>query len=288
MNTKIPLINNSLKFSTQFSFDNVNVETFESTIEKYLGDRLFFTALNSATSAIHLALILSNVKEGDEVICPSFTFAATAYPILYLKAKPVFVDSEYETWNMCPDTLREAILHRIKNNKKPKAIIVVHSYGMPAKMNEIMSISKEFEIPVIEDAAGAFGAVYDHKKCGTMGNFGVFSFNNNKILTTFGGGGLISKHNSLKDKALFYATQAKETEPFYKHSEIGYNYRMSPVAAAIGIEGFRDLEFKMRSKKNVYSYYMNLFDTINGIALQKNPSDLFRPNYWLSSIIVNK
>ena len=287
MNTKIPLINNSLKFSTQFSFDNTNIESFETSVENYLGDHSFFTALNSGTSAINLALILLGVKANDEVICQSFTFAASAYPILYQKARPVFVDSELETWNMCPESLREAITHRIQHHKKPKAIVVVHTYGMPAKMNEIMAISKEFGIPVLEDAAGAFGAMYDGKKCGTIGDFGVFSFNNNKIMTTFGGGGLVARDKSQKDLAIFYATQAKDPVSFYKHSKIGYNYRMSPVAAAIGQHELNDLTLRINNKASINAYYNNLFNGINGVTLQNNPNALFRSNFWLSSLLID-
>lgn len=288
VSTKIPLINNSLEISTKFSFDNTNIESFETSVENYLGNHSFFTALNSGTSAIHLALILLGVKAKDEVICQSFTFAASAYPILYQKATPVFVDSELETWNMCPESLREAITHRIQHYKKPKAIIVVHTYGMPAKMREIMAISQEFEIPVLEDAAGAFGAIYDGKKCGTMGDFGVFSFNNNKIITTYGGGGLVLKNKSLKERALFYATQAKEKESYYEHSKIGYNYRMSPVAAAIGQQELNNLELKMSNKKKINFFYSELFDAVDGVELQKRPNHLFDPNFWLSSILVHQ
>ncbi|WP_159950370.1 DegT/DnrJ/EryC1/StrS family aminotransferase [Polaribacter septentrionalilitoris] len=288
VSTKIPLINNSLEFSTQFSFDNTNIESFESSVENYLGDHSFFTALNSGTSAIHLALILLGVKANDEVICQSFTFAASAYPILYQKAIPVFVGSELETWNMCPELLREAITHRIQHHKKPKAIIVVHTYGMPAKMKEIMAISQEFEIPVLEDAAGAFGAIYDGKKCGTIGDFGVFSFNNNKIITTYGGGGLVCRKKYKKNRALFYATQAKEKESYYEHSKIGYNYRMSPVAAAIGQQELNNLEKKIREKKKINTYYSELFDAVDGVELQKASGNEFQSNFWLSSLVVHQ
>lgn len=287
MSKIIPLINNAIDTTLKFSYNNRNIEDFESDFERFLGRGHSFTALNSGTSSIHLALLLLGVKSGDEVICQTFTFAASAFPVLYLKARPVFIDSERKTWNMCPDSLREAIMHRLKKGKKPKAIIVVHTYGMPAKMDEILKVSKEFNIPIIEDAAGALGSIYKEQKCGTIGDFGVFSFNNNKIITTFGGGGLVTKNKTLKKKSIFLATQAKEDCSHYKHNEIGYNYRMSPVAASLGLSELSLLGKKILHKKNIFSYYDHLFECIPGVELKKEPNENFESNHWLTSVLIN-
>ena len=212
-----------------------NVNGFEEDLEKYLDQDIQVVALSSGTAAIHLALIQLGVKAGDEVICQSFTFAASANPIAYLGAKPVFIDSETETWNMSPHFLRQAIEDRIsKTGKTPKAIIPVHLYGMPAKMDEIMAIAKEYNIPVLEDAAEALGARYKEKKCGTFGEFACLSFNGNKMITTSGGGALVCKTEEEAQRTMFFATQARDNAPHYQHSQIGYNYRLSNVCAGIG------------------------------------------------------
>lgn len=210
-----------------------NVDNFENDLVKYSGGG-FAAALSSGTAALHLALILLDIKRGDEVICSSFTFSASANPIAYQEATPVFVDSERETWNMSPDLLEKAIKERIAKGKKPKAIILVHLYGQPAKLDEIMKISSAYDIPLIEDAAESLGATYKGKMTGTFGVMGIYSFNGNKIITTSGGGALISDRKDLVDKARFLATQARDPAPHYQHTHIGYNYRMSNIVAGIG------------------------------------------------------
>ncbi|WP_233901418.1 aminotransferase class I/II-fold pyridoxal phosphate-dependent enzyme, partial [Tenacibaculum piscium] len=211
-----------------------NVNGFEKDLENYIGENSNVACLVSGTSAIHLALILSEVGLNDEVICQSMTFSASANPIKYQGANPVFIDSEKDTWNMCPVALEEAIEKGMSKGKKPKAIIVVHLYGMPAKMDEILAVSKKYGISLIEDAAEALGATYKGQKCGTFGDFGILSFNGNKIITTSGGGALVCKSEKNKQKAIFLATQARDDAPHYQHSEVGYNYRMSNVVAGIG------------------------------------------------------
>ncbi|HMR18259.1 MAG TPA: aminotransferase class I/II-fold pyridoxal phosphate-dependent enzyme, partial [Sphingobacterium sp.] len=211
-----------------------NVNGFEHDIETFLSGGVKVAALSAGTAALHLALIECGVGYGDEVICQSMTFSASANPIAYQGAVPVFVDSEPETWNMDPVDLREAIRDRFSRGKKPKAIIVVHLYGMPAKMDEILAVAREFDIPVIEDAAEALGSTYKGKACGTFGRFGVLSFNGNKIITTSGGGALVCHSQEDKDKAVFLSTQARDDAPHYQHSHIGYNYRMSNICAGVG------------------------------------------------------
>src|SRR5690606_37745058 len=211
-----------------------NVDGFEKDIQNFLGNNSQVAVLSSGTAAIHLALQLLNVGKGDEVLCQSFTFSASANPIVYQGATPVFIDSESDTWNMSPELLEIAIKDRIEKHKKPKAIIAVHLYGMPYKAKEINEISKKYEIPVIEDSAEALGSTYFNQPCGTLSDLGILSFNGNKIITTSGGGALITKRMDLKQKAVFLATQARDNAPHYEHSSIGYNYRMSNVLAGIG------------------------------------------------------
>ena len=211
-----------------------NVTGFEQDLENYLNQDVFVGALSSGTAAIHLGLIMLDVKAGDEVICQSMTFSASANPIVYQGATPIFVDSEPDTWNICPVALEDAIKDRISKGKKPKAIIAVHLYGMPFKVDEIRSIADKYEIPILEDSAEALGSTYKGKKCGTFGDLCVLSFNGNKIITTSGGGAIVTKTKELKDKAIFLATQARDNAPHYQHSEIGYNYRMSNICAGIG------------------------------------------------------
>lgn len=243
-------------------------------------------ALSSGTAAIHLALILLGVKAGDEVICQSFTFSASANPVVYQGAIPVFVDSEKDTWNMCPRHLRLAITDRITKGKKPKAIIPVHLYGMPANMKEIIAIANEFDIPVIEDAAEAIGSTIDNKACGSFGELGILSFNGNKIITTSGGGALISDNENYIKQARFLATQARDAAPHYQHSHIGYNYRMSNVCAAIGRGQMEVLKDRIALRRANYDFYLKAFKGFAGIDFLKEPDGVFS-NRWLSCILIN-
>ncbi|RIW14375.1 aminotransferase class I/II-fold pyridoxal phosphate-dependent enzyme [Algoriphagus lacus] len=244
-------------------------------------------ALNSGTSALHLALILLGVGAGDEVICQSFTFCASANPIVYLGAHPIFVDSEEDTWNISPELLEDAILSRIALGKKPKAIIVVHLFGMPAKMKEIMEISTKYRIPVLEDAAEAVGSYYEGKACGTFGKAGIYSFNGNKIITTGGGGAVISDDASLIEKAKYLSTQAREDLPYYQHLEIGFNYRMNNMAAAVGLAQLEKLELWVSKRRQINEQYRNLFEDFPGISFQTE-SDESMSNYWLTTILIDE
>jgi dTDP-4-amino-4,6-dideoxygalactose transaminase len=262
-----------------------NVDAFEKKIEEYLDEGVSIAALNSGTSAIHLALILLGVKSGDEVICQSMTFSASANPILYQGAIPVFVDSESETWNICPQNLEIAIKDRISKGKKPKAIITVHLYGMPYKIDEVHAVADKFGIPIIEDSAEALGSSYKGKKCGTFGDFAIFSFNGNKIITTSSGGALISHSKELKNKAIFYATQSKDKALHYQHSEIGYNYRMSNVCAGIGRGQMKILNENLKIKKENHNFYCNAFKDTEGITVFRNLNKDYDSNYWLTTIL---
>ncbi len=261
-----------------------HVDGFEKDIISYTNTK-GAAALSSGTSAIHLALILLGVKPGDEVICQSFTFSASANPIVYQGAIPVFVDSEKDTWNMCPHHLRVAITDRIANGKKPKAIIPVHLYGMPSKMEAILAVANEFDIPVIEDAAEALGSTINGKACGTFGELGILSFNGNKIITTSGGGALVADNEAYISKARFLATQARDAAPHYQHSEIGYNYRMSNVCAAIGRGQMEVLPERIDQRRANYSYYKNELQGIDGIIFVNEPDGYFS-NRWLTTILV--
>ncbi len=263
-----------------------NVNGFEKDLQKYLNVK-HSAVLSSGTAAIHLALILLNVGYGDEVICQSFTFVATANPIVYQGAKPIFIDSEEDTWNMCPVFLRKAIIDRLAKGKKPKAIIVVHLYGMPAKMNEILAIANEFNIPVIEDAAEALGSNYYGKKCGTLGKFGVLSFNGNKIITTSGGGALVSDDEDAITKARILASQARDDAPHYQHSEIGYNYRMSNICAGIGRGQMEVLSQRILQRRANNKRYVDFFKNFEGVTLQLEPNSSYYSNFWLTSIIID-
>ena len=265
-----------------------NVNDFEKVLENYLAEESFVTALNSGTSAIHLALILLGVGAGDEVICQSLTFSASANPILYQGANPVFVDSESETWNMCPENLEIAIQDRIKKGKKPKAIIAVHLYGNPYKVDKIHGIAERYEIPIIEDSAEALGSTYKGKKCGTFGTFGVLSFNGNKIITTSSGGALISKSKVLQEKAVFYATQSKDEAVHYQHSKIGYNYRMSNICAGIGLGQMEILNININSRREINCFYKTIFEDIDEIQLFQTVNKDCFSNYWLSTILVQQ
>lgn len=244
-------------------------------------------AVNSGTSALHLAMVLLGIKSGDEVICQSFTFCASANPIVYLGAKPVFVDSEKETWNICPELLEDAILSRIAQGKLPKAIVVVHLFGMPAKLNEILDIAQKYQIPVLEDAAEAVGSTYAGKSCGTFGKIGVFSFNGNKIITTGGGGALISNDTYLIQRARHLSTQAREDLPYYEHLEIGYNYKMNNLAAAIGLAQLEQLDIWLQKRRLINKRYKELLATMPGISFQ-NDSEKSKSNFWLTTILVDE
>jgi dTDP-4-amino-4,6-dideoxygalactose transaminase len=244
-------------------------------------------ALNSATSAIHLALIMLNVGKHDEVLTSTFSFVASANPITYCGATPIFIDSEKETWNMCPEALQEAIEDRISKGKKPKAIIVVHLYGMPAKMDEINEIASKYEIPVIEDAAEALGSTYKNQACGTFGRFGILSFNGNKIITTSGGGALVCHTKEDKDKAVFLSTQARDNAPHYQHSHIGYNYRMSNITAGIGRGQMEVLSSRVDARRKMHEFYVELFSNINGVEVFSEPTSDYYSNHWLSAIIID-
>jgi dTDP-4-amino-4,6-dideoxygalactose transaminase len=237
---------------------------------------------------VHLALIACGVEAGDEVLCQSFTFCASANPITYLGAKPIFIDSEADTWNMDPELLEKAILDRIeKTGKKPKAIIPVYLYGMPAKMEEIMAISRKYDIPVIEDAAEGFGSKYDGQMCGTFGKYGVLSFNGNKMITTSGGGALICPDAESKNEIMFYATQAREAYPYYQHEHIGYNYRMSNICAGIGRGQMSVADDHIAHHKHLCAVYRELLQGVEGITLHENPSERYDSNFWLNTILLD-
>lgn len=263
-----------------------NIIGFEKDLENYLGQNCFVGALNSGTAAIHLGLILLGVKAGDEVICQSMTFSASANPILYLGATPVFIDSELDTWNLCPMALEEAILDRISKGKKPKAIIAVDLYGVPYKIQEVRTIADKYEIPILEDSAEAIGSSYKGQRCGTFGDIGILSFNGNKMITTSGGGAIITQTKELKEKALFLATQSRDNAPHYQHSEIGYNYRMSNVCAGIGRGQMEVLETHVALRRKMHGFYVDLFKDISGVAVFKTEDEDYFPNYWLSCILV--
>jgi dTDP-4-amino-4,6-dideoxygalactose transaminase len=262
-----------------------HVDGFENDLASFTGTAAA-AALSSGTAAIHLALILLDVKAGDEVLCQSFTFSASANPIVYQGATPVFVDSETDSWNMCPIHLRTAITDRLAKGKKPKAIIPVHLYGMPAKMKEILAIANEFNIPVIEDAAEALGSSIEGKPCGSFGAMGVLSFNGNKIITTSGGGALVSNNIQFIQKARFLATQARDAAPHYQHSHIGYNYRMSNVAAGIGRGQMEVLNERVAQRRANFEFYKNALAQLSGISFLTEPAGYFS-NRWLTTILVN-
>ncbi len=260
-----------------------NVNAFEAELENYIGEGRHVSALISGTAAIHL------VGPGDEVICQSFTFAATANPIKYLGAAPIFVDSEPKTWNMSPQFLLKAIEDRItKTGKKPKVIIPVHLYGMPAQMDEIMKIAYNFDIPVLEDAAEALGSEYKGRKCGSFGEFACLSFNGNKMITTSGGGALVCSTAEQAQKTMYYATQARDDAPHYQHSKIGYNYRMSNICAGIGRGQMTVLEQFVARRRAINALYRRLLKDVKGISFLTNPSADFNSNYWLSCIVVDE
>jgi dTDP-4-amino-4,6-dideoxygalactose transaminase len=265
-----------------------NVDGFEQDLEIFLNEKVKVAALSSGTAALHLALVECNVGHGDEVICQSMTFSASANPIAYLGATPIFIDSEKDTWNMCPIALQQAIEDRIIKGKKPKAIIVVNLYGMPAKMDEILSIATEYNIPLIEDAAESLGSQYKGKACGTFGRFGILSFNGNKIITTSGGGALVCHSQIDKDKVVFLSTQARDDAPHYQHSHIGYNYRMSNISAGIGRGQMEVLSERVGGRRKMHDFYSEICKNMEGVELLSEPSPDFYSNHWLSVITIDE
>jgi dTDP-4-amino-4,6-dideoxygalactose transaminase len=263
-----------------------NVSGFEQDLEQYLKQEVFVGALSAGTAALHLGLILLGVEAGDEVICQSMTFSASTNPIMYLGATPVFVDSEPETWNLCPKALEAAIEDRITKGKKPKAIIAVHLYGMPFKADEIRAVAQKYEIPILEDAAEALGSSYKGQKCGTLGDIGVLSFNGNKIITTSGGGAIVTHTKELKDKAVFLSTQARDNAPHYQHSHVGYNYRMSNICAGIGRGQMQVLDEHIALRRKMHQFYVALFQELPNIKVFSEPSEDYRSNHWLSCIVL--
>lgn len=265
-----------------------NVDGFEKDLEIFLNQDVKVAALSAGTAALHLALIECGVEYGDEVICQSMTFSASANPIAYCGSTPIFIDSEKDTWNMCPVALEEAISDRISKGKKPKAIVVVHLYGMPAKMDEITAIAEKYEISVIEDAAEALGSTYKGKACGAFGRFGILSFNGNKIITTSGGGALVCHTQEDKDKAVFLSTQARDNAPHYQHSHIGYNYRMSNIVAGIGRGQMEVLNDRVEARRKMHDFYVEVFKNIEGVKVFSEPNEDYYSNHWLSAIVIDE
>ena len=263
-----------------------NVDAFEEQLSKNLGVN-GVVSLNSGSAALHLALNMLDVKTGDIVLCQSFTFAASAFPITYCNATPVFIDSEEYTWNMDPDLLEKAIKEYIESGKKPVAIIVVHLYGMPAKMNEILAIAQAYQIPVIEDAAEALGSKYDGKACGSFGKIGILSFNGNKIITTSGGGALASNDEEIVKRVRHVSAQAKEPAPFYLHKEIGYNYRLSNICAGIGRGQMEVLPQRVEKRRAIFETYKKAFEAVKGISFLNEPVGYFS-NRWLTTILFDE
>lgn len=265
-----------------------NVNGFEADLEAFVGESKRVVALSAGTAAVHLSLLACGVGPGDEVICQSFTFCASANPITYLGGVPVFVDSERDTWNMDPQLLEEAIVDRIrKTGKKPKAIVPVYLYGMPAKIEEIMAVAEKYDIPVIEDAAEGFGSKYKGQVCGTFGKYGVLSFNGNKMITTSGGGALVCADEQAKTEIMFYATQARESYPYYQHEHIGYNYRMSNICAGIGRGQMLVAEEHIAHHKHICALYKDLLAGVKGVTLHENPSSEYDSNFWLNTILLD-
>lgn len=266
-----------------------NVNGFEADLEAFVGQNKRVVALSAGTAALHLALIACGVEAGDEVIVQSFTFCASSNPIVYLGATPVFVDSEADSWNMDPELLERAIVDRIAvTGRKPKAIVPVYLYGMPAKMESIMAVAEKYDIPVIEDAAEGFGSKYDGRVCGTFGQYGVLSFNGNKMITTSGGGALICGDDSSKQQIMFYATQAREAYPYYQHEKIGYNYRMSNICAGIGRGQMTVADEHIAHHKRLQALYRQLLADVAGVTLHDNPSPRFDSNFWLCTILLDE
>lgn len=297
MNLRIPLSfpvfeGNEMSYSREAISSGILATSgpFISEFENQLSKKLKtheVVALNSGTSALHLALVLLGIKAGDEVICQSFTFCASANPIVYLGANPIFVDSELDTWNICPNILEETILSRIAKGKAPKAIILVHLFGMPAKMKEILEISSKYDIPIIEDSAEAVGSIYKGIPCGTFGKIGVYSFNGNKIISSGGGGALISNESKIIQKASLLSLQARENLPYYHHLQIGYNYRMNNLSAAIGLAQLERLDQFVLKRRKINKIYKENLATIPGIRFQEEDADS-KSNFWLSTILIDE
>ena len=264
-----------------------NVNGFEQDLENYLGNHVNVGALSSGTAAIHLGLILLGVQAGDEVICQTMTFSASANPILYVGATPVFIDSEEETWNLCPLALEAAIIDRIQKGKKPKAIITAHLYGVPYQIEVVRALANSYKIPILEDAASALGSTYKGQKCGTFGDISILSFNGNKIITTSGGGAIITKTAAQKEKAIFYSTQSRDNASHYQHSEIGYNYRMSNICAGIGRGQMEVLDKHVVLRRQMHDFYVEVFASIEGVDVFSTPNEEYYANYWLSAITID-
>lgn len=264
-----------------------NVTEFEQRLGEYLG-KPHVVALSAGTAAIHLGLVMLGVSKGNEVICQSLTFSASANPVVYCGATPVFVDSEADTWNMNPTLLETAIKDRIaKTGRTPKAIVVVHLYGMPAKMDEIMEIANRYGIPVLEDAAEGLGSSLSGHKVGTIGRYGALSFNGNKIITTSGGGALICPTAEAAEKVKFYATQSRENRPYYYHKELGYNYRMSNICAGIGCGQMEVLEERVKRRREIHNLYRSLLSYIDGVLVKGNPTTESDSNFWLTTLLID-
>lgn len=277
-----------------------NVNGFEEDLERYMHEvnanvannqvlnEKRVAALSSGTASVHLGLIDVGVKAGDEVICQSLTFCASVNPVIYLGAKPVLIDSEPETYNMDPELLEQAIQDRMANTgKKPKAIVLVHLYGMPAKVDKIMSIASKYEIPVMEDAAEALGSTFDNQLCGTFGQYGVWSFNGNKMITTSGGGALICPNAESKKNAIFFATQAKEPIPYYQHENVGFNYRLSNICAGIGRGQMTILREHIEHHRMLHEVYVREFAEVAGVSVHSAIDERMNPNYWLTTILID-
>lgn len=264
-----------------------NVNGFEKDLEQYMGQNKRVVALSAGTAAVHLALIACGVGPGDEVIVQTFTFCASSHPITYLGATPVFVDSESETWNMSPELLEETIKDRIaKTGRKPKAIIPVYLYGMPGKIEELLDVASRYDIPVIEDAAEGFGSCYNGQMVGTFGRFGVLSFNGNKMITTSGGGALVCPDDDSYNRIMYFATQARESYPYYQHTEIGYNYRMSNICAGIGRGQMMILDEHIKHHQHIAELYREAFKQVDGIEFHDNPDVKMSSNFWLNTITI--
>lgn len=264
-----------------------NVNRFEKDLEQYMGQNKRVVALSAGTAAVHLALIACGVGPGDEVIVQTFTFCASSHPITYLGATPVFVDSESETWNMSPELLEETIKDRIaKTGRKPKAIIPVYLYGMPGKIEELLDVASRYDIPVIEDAAEGFGSRYNGQMVGTFGRFGVLSFNGNKMITTSGGGALVCPDEESYNRIMYFATQARESYPYYQHTEIGYNYRMSNICAGIGRGQMMILDEHIKHHQHIAELYREAFKQVDGIEFHDNPDAKMSSNFWLNTITI--
>jgi dTDP-4-amino-4,6-dideoxygalactose transaminase len=265
-----------------------NVNGFEEDLEKFVGQNKKVVALSAGTAAVHLSLIGLGVGQGDEVICQSFTFCASCHPIKYLGAVPVLIDSEADSWNMDPQLLETAIKDRIaKTGRKPKAIVLVYLYGMPARIDEIMAVAAKYDIPVVEDAAEGLGSRFDGQVCGTFGDYGVLSFNGNKMITTSGGGALICPDEESKNRIMYFATQAREAYPYYQHEHIGYNYRLSNVCAGIGRGQMTVLNEHVEHHRHVAKLYKELLKDVDGITVHENPSPRYDSNYWLNTVVLS-